>query len=112
MSDAHASLVAAIGPALPGASWQRRTRYLRNLADEDAQVGAAVDRHRGAHERATRCGAVLRESLKNPGDDRMRGSYLSTPALSSSHAVAGRLTPLLRRRRETAQGGRRRRTWR
>ena len=31
-SDAHAGLVAAIGAALPGASWQRcRTHYLRNL---------------------------------------------------------------------------------
>jgi putative transposase len=31
-SDAHAGLVAAIGSALPGASWQRcRTHYLRNL---------------------------------------------------------------------------------
>jgi putative transposase len=32
ISDAHAGLVAAIGAALPGASWQRcRTHYLRNL---------------------------------------------------------------------------------
>jgi putative transposase len=32
MSDAHPGLVAAIGAALPGASWQRcRTHYLRNL---------------------------------------------------------------------------------
>ena len=32
VSDAHAGLVAAIGAALPGASWQRcRTHYLRNL---------------------------------------------------------------------------------
>jgi transposase-like protein len=32
ISDAHAGLVAAIGSALPGASWQRcRTHYLRNL---------------------------------------------------------------------------------
>jgi transposase-like protein len=30
VSDAHPDLVAAIGSALPGASWQR-TRYLRNL---------------------------------------------------------------------------------
>ena len=32
ISDAHPGLVAAIGSALPGASWQRcRTHYLRNL---------------------------------------------------------------------------------
>jgi putative transposase len=32
ISDAHRGLVAAIGAALPGASWQRcRTHYLRNL---------------------------------------------------------------------------------
>ena len=32
ISDAHPGLVAAIGAALPGASWQRcRTHYLRNL---------------------------------------------------------------------------------
>jgi putative transposase len=32
VSDAHRGLVAAIGAALPGASWQRcRTHYLRNL---------------------------------------------------------------------------------
>src|SRR6201990_892862 len=32
VSDAHPGLVAAIGSALPGASWQRcRTHYLRNL---------------------------------------------------------------------------------
>ncbi|SCF16237.1 Transposase, Mutator family [Micromonospora matsumotoense] len=32
ISDAHAGLVAAIGAALPGATWQRcRTHYLRNL---------------------------------------------------------------------------------
>src|ERR671928_659206 len=32
ISDAHAGLVAAIGAALPGATWQRcRSHYLRNL---------------------------------------------------------------------------------
>jgi transposase-like protein len=35
ISDAHPGLVAAIGSALPGASWQRcRTHYLRNLLNK------------------------------------------------------------------------------
>ena len=37
-SDAHAGLVAAIGAALPGATWQRcRTRYLRELLQRVAE---------------------------------------------------------------------------
>jgi putative transposase len=38
ISDAHPGLVAAIGSALPGASWQRcRTHYLRNLLTKVAR---------------------------------------------------------------------------
>ncbi len=33
-SDAHRGLVSAIGAALPGAGWQRRTLYRRNLLAE------------------------------------------------------------------------------
>jgi putative transposase len=43
ISDAHPGLVAAIGSALPGASWQRcRTHYLRNLL---TRVPKSAQRH-------------------------------------------------------------------
>jgi transposase-like protein len=43
VSDAHPGLVAAIGSALPGASWQRcRTHYLRNLL---TRVPKSAQRH-------------------------------------------------------------------
>ena len=51
ISDAHPGLVAAIGAALPGASWQRcRTHYLRNLLTKVPKSRAAVGRHPGAHD--------------------------------------------------------------
>jgi putative transposase len=43
VSDAHPGLVAAVGSALPGASWQRcRTHYLRNLL---TRVPKSAQRH-------------------------------------------------------------------
>ena len=51
ISDAHPGLVAAIGSALPGASWQRcRTHYLRNLLTRVPEVGAAARGHPGPHD--------------------------------------------------------------
>ena len=51
ISDAHPGLVAAIGSALPGASWQRcRTHYLRNLLTRVPKSRAAARGHPGAHD--------------------------------------------------------------